>query len=151
MRFQKGQSIVEFALILPLFLLLFLGIVYFASFFADYLTLSTIARNSAREAAVVSVTDESQLQEEYDKIRANYKDQSLPADMYEWDPTSTDCFSIKPDKTYENVVVEMNANLNKEGTLIGGAVDALMGDTSEKKLNLHITYTMYSEYKNNKK
>lgn len=153
MKFQKGQAIVEFALILPLFLLLFLGVVYLGSYFADYLTLSTIARNSAREAAVVSVKDETELQPAYDKVREHYKDQLLPSDMYTWDPTSKDKdFEIKPDSDYKNVVVEINATLNSDGIFLGGIIDALTNDADKgaSSLDIHIVYTMPSEFERNK-
>lgn len=52
MRKQKGQVIVEFALILPFFLLIMFGIIYSGMMFHDYSTLSNIARASAREAAI---------------------------------------------------------------------------------------------------
>ena len=54
MKKHKGQVIVEFALILPLFLLMLLGIVYSGMMFHDYITLSNIARSGAREAAITS-------------------------------------------------------------------------------------------------
>ena len=53
MRFQRGQSIVEFALVLPLFLLFTFSIIYFGCVFADYVALGTIARSSARAAVVL--------------------------------------------------------------------------------------------------
>lgn len=143
MKFQKGQSIVEFALILPLFLLLVLGIIYFGSIFADYLTLNSIARNSAREAAVVTVSQESQRQAAYNKVRDNYKNQTLPLDIYTWDPTSDADFSIKPDD--HNVVVTLHAALNDNGSMLANIVSGLAGDDTRQKLDLNITYTMYSE------
>ena len=59
MKKQKAQVLVEFALILPLFLLILLGIIYSGMLFHDYNTLSNIARSCAREAAVVGTLDES--------------------------------------------------------------------------------------------
>lgn len=152
MKFQKGQSIVEFSLILPLFLLFFLGIIYFGSYFSDYLTLSTIARNSAREAAVVSVIEENQLQPAYEEVRKHYATQILPSDMYKWDPKSTDYFKIKPDENYDNVVVEIKAGLNPDGIFLGDIIDKLTGntETGASKLDINITYTMPSEFKHNK-
>ena len=55
MRKHKGQAIVEFALVLPLFLLLMYGIIYSGMMFHDYSTLSNIARASAREAALTAL------------------------------------------------------------------------------------------------
>ena len=64
MKGQKGQSLVEFALVLPIFLLIILGVVYGGLAYADYLQYSTAVReaaraisvqeNSARRSAIVS-------------------------------------------------------------------------------------------------
>ena len=53
MKRQKGQDIVEFALLLPIFLLVLCGFIYCAFMFGDYQTVQGIVRNAAREAAVV--------------------------------------------------------------------------------------------------
>ena len=53
MKNNKGQSLVEFALILPLFLFLIFAIIYAGMLFHDYSALSSIARSAAREAAIV--------------------------------------------------------------------------------------------------
>ena len=53
MKRQKGQDIVEFALLLPIFLLVLCGIIYSGFMFGDYQTVQGIVRNAAREAAVV--------------------------------------------------------------------------------------------------
>ena len=53
---QKGQDIVEFALLFPVFMLILSGIIYVGFFFGDYMTLSNIARSAAREAAVTTTT-----------------------------------------------------------------------------------------------
>ena len=68
---QKGQSIIEFALVLPLFLLLVFGLFYIGMFFADYLTLSSIARSSAREAAVIQ--DINEINRFYPTVKAHYE------------------------------------------------------------------------------
>ena len=49
---QKGQSAVEFALIVPLFLILILGMIYGGFAYADYLQYSTAVREAARDIAV---------------------------------------------------------------------------------------------------
>ena len=53
MKKQKGQVIIEFALILPLFIFLLYGIIYCGMLFYDYISLSNIARSAARECAIV--------------------------------------------------------------------------------------------------
>ena len=66
MKKHKGQSVVEFALVLPLFLLIMFGVIYTGMLFHDYATLSNIARSSAREAAVSA-------KDEYGDIAAYYE------------------------------------------------------------------------------
>lgn len=87
MRRQAGQSIVEFALVLPLFLFLVFGIIYFGCFFADYITLSNAARSSAREAALVG--------SDYDTVKDYYKDNiKLITNIYTWSGED-DSFTIE--------------------------------------------------------
>ena len=54
MKKNKGQSLVEFALILPLFLFLVFAIIYCGMLFHDYSSLSSIARSAAREASIMT-------------------------------------------------------------------------------------------------
>ncbi len=54
MKKQRGQILIEFALILPLFLLMIFGIFYSGMLFYDYSTLSNVARSAARETAITS-------------------------------------------------------------------------------------------------
>jgi Flp pilus assembly protein TadG len=51
-RSESGQGIVEFALVLPLLLMLVLGIIQFGITFNNYLTLTDATRVGARKAAV---------------------------------------------------------------------------------------------------
>ena len=52
MKKDKGQSLVEFTLILPFFLLLVFAIIYGGMLFHDYSTVSNVARSIARERAI---------------------------------------------------------------------------------------------------
>lgn len=52
MKKQKGQSLVEFALVFPFFLLLILALIYSGMLFYDYSTLSSITRSAARYRAI---------------------------------------------------------------------------------------------------
>ena len=140
---QKGQSIIEFALVLPLFLLLVFGLFYIGMFFADYLTLSSIARSSAREAAIIPSKD--YYQDNYKKVRDKYKDEKLPMDIFDWQATSTEHFNINYDKDSHNVKVTMKADLNTRGSQLGNIVSRLAGGMKLAKID--ITYSMYSEYK----
>jgi Flp pilus assembly protein TadG len=51
-RRENGQTAVELALVLPIFLLLLLGIVQFGSLFRDYIALTDATRIGARQASV---------------------------------------------------------------------------------------------------
>lgn len=49
---KKGQSIVEMALILPLIIMLFMGMVEFSRIFGSYLLITHASREGARMAAI---------------------------------------------------------------------------------------------------
>lgn len=49
---QEGQAMVEFALVIPLLLLLIFGIIQFGILFNNYLTLTDAVRAGARQASV---------------------------------------------------------------------------------------------------
>ena len=87
MKNNKGQSLVEFALVIPFFLLLVFGIIYSGMLFHDYSTLSNLARSAGREAAIVSGT-------QYDEIEAFYLNQSknMLTTLY-----TTEEVSVKPE------------------------------------------------------
>ena len=144
-RLQKGQSIIEFALVLPLFLLLLLGLIYVGMFMADYLALSSVARSSAREASII--TDEKEINKHYPTVKNKYINYHLPIDIYEWN--SNDNLNINYIKKDNNVVVTINAKLNKDGSYLANIVNGL-SDSINSNFDLHITYTMYSEYKPSK-
>jgi Flp pilus assembly protein TadG len=55
----RGQSLVEFALALPILLLLLLGMVDFSRLLFTYISLANGAREMARVAAVTSVTSDA--------------------------------------------------------------------------------------------
>jgi len=52
MKSQKGQSLVETALVLPILIMLLFGIVDFGRVFHAYLTLDHAGREAARDAAI---------------------------------------------------------------------------------------------------
>lgn len=155
MRFQRGQSIVEFALVLPLFLLFTIPIIYFGCIFADYVAIGTIARSSARAAAVVQPQTEAQQAPDYTAIRKEYMGQKLPFDIYEWKPsTSDEDFKIVYEPSTDssqngNVTVTVKAKLQEQGfgKELAHIVNGLTGAQNIDELS--ITYTMYSEYKYN--
>lgn len=52
MRKQKGQSVVEFSVMMPLILLCMLGLIYGGFTYADYLQYNNAVRDAARDIAV---------------------------------------------------------------------------------------------------
>lgn len=57
---QKGQALVEFAIILPILLLLVMGILQFGMMLNSYLTIENVAREGARTGIIGSSDDEIQ-------------------------------------------------------------------------------------------
>ena len=74
MKMRKGQVIVEFAIILPLLLVIMYGIIYSGMMFHDYSTLSNVARSGAREAAITSEAPTGD-EKRYTSIENSYKEQ----------------------------------------------------------------------------
>ena len=72
MKKQRGQVIIEFALILPLFLLMIFGLIYSGMLFYDYSTLSNVARSAARETAIASADNNGNI--DTGKIIQHYYD-----------------------------------------------------------------------------
>ena len=114
MKKHKGQVIVEFALILPLLLLVLFGIIYSGMMFHDYITVTNIARASAREAAIsgTSVAVGSR----YGNIETSYSSQldSLMTGFYVKD---NDPIVVKQD-TSESVETTINMRLKVRGFFV---------------------------------
>ena len=58
MRKQRGQTLVEFALMAPMMFLLIFGMIYGGIMFVDYLNFNNEARTLARQIAVADTTAE---------------------------------------------------------------------------------------------
>lgn len=59
-RKEEGQTLVEFALVLPILVVVLFGIIQFGVAFHDYITLTDATRAGARKAAVSRFTPASQ-------------------------------------------------------------------------------------------
>lgn len=90
MRSEKGQSLVEFALVVPLLLVLLFGIIDFGRVFHVYLTLDHAGREAARAASIgkddltvktVAVNDASSINLTDDKISINPSPRSSGTDV----------------------------------------------------------------------
>ena len=143
MKFQKGQLLVEFAIVLPLFLLFMFSIIYFSMVFLDYMTLNTVARNSAREAAVANAAEYAN---DYEVVRSHYLNQELPVDLYDW-KNDFKIYYQEPKKNEEhgNIIVTIDAKFKDDTSWLPEIIDGLTDNKDSSKLDLHITCTMYSE------
>lgn len=156
---ERGQAMVEFAIIMPLFLLCFFCIAYGGLLFTDYLALSNTARSCAHYASTNVETD-SKGNRIFTKAvinAAQAKDRLFSKSIY-WNPSSNGSnnhyltISEKEleDNTGYDVKVTINADLKTSQSYLGGLVYNLMTLTSEsgnasKDLNdfIHIEYTMF--------
>ncbi|MGM9581105.1 MAG: TadE/TadG family type IV pilus assembly protein [Anaerovibrio sp.] len=144
LREQRAQGIVEFAVVLPLFLLLSMGVIYFGMAFSDYLTMSNTVRSIAHEASLKSTDDDYKA-----VIRNETRGVTLVSDIYVWQPdsvngTNNDFLSVTYDGTTHNVVVRARAQLSTESA-IANAVNNILGDSIGNAMR--ITYTMYTDRK----
>ena len=112
MKKQKGQALVEFALVLPLFLFLVFAIIYSGMFFHDYSTLSNIARSAARERAISgSGIDNETIKGYY--FKNNTFTPSLITGLYH--PADTNPFTIEGT---DNIVVTITMQLGDSSYLM---------------------------------
>ena len=116
MKKRKGQSVVEFALVLPLFLFILFGIIYSGMMFHDYAALSNIARASAREAAVSDTID-------YTNIKSYYTPQLSYLLTSFYKPAGSDPISIV--QIHDN---EKNRDIIKSTIIMQLSVDGFFVD-----------------------
>lgn len=132
----KGQSVVEFAIVLPLFLLFMFGIIYFGMAFADYMSLNDVARSCAREASQTSGSN-------YTEVYKKYSNNDLVAGLYKWDgKTSSDDFKIETKDKGKRVLVHIHATLDGKDSLVQ-TFKNLLGNQS--LFDINIDYSMYKE------
>ncbi len=100
MKKHKGQAVVEFALVLPLFLLVLFGIIYSGMLFYDYSVLSNLARSGAREAAIVQDVSNIPTIQTYYQGKLSNTDSPLITNLYS--PKASKEFVITPDPAGSN-------------------------------------------------
>lgn len=126
MKKQRGQVIVEFALILPLFLLMIFGLIYSGMLFHDYSTLSNVARSATREVALLSDTSNV---DKINEIKRYYYvansqggggrfTQGIITNLYV--PSASNAFTIVPNSGADgkDIVTTINMTLNVKFPLI---------------------------------
>ncbi|MFC4799980.1 TadE/TadG family type IV pilus assembly protein [Neobacillus sp. GCM10023253] len=119
MKSEKGQSLVEFALILPLLVLMLFGIIDFARIFHAYLTIDHAGREAAR-AASIGKDDTYIKQKAVDNgVSINLKDTNIAIS-----PTGAK-------KSGDNVTITINYPINFLTPLISNIVGSItLNDTT---------------------
>lgn len=150
-RRQRGQSMVEFAIVIPFFLVFIMGIAYFGAAISDYIALNNMARSCAREASLGGPTT-------YKNLQNKYLEKDLTAGLYEWGPQAyskgladINVNKILPEKTgdHGNVVVKIYSKIDMSQENAAAIFKRLLirwAGASPEVLTLNVTYTMYSEY-----
>lgn len=68
---QRGQTLVEFALMAPMMFLLIFAMIYGGVMFVDYMNLNNDARALARRIAVADTTTRAELMDKYSETSAD--------------------------------------------------------------------------------
>lgn len=146
MKRQKGQDIVEFALLLPIFLLVLCGIIYCGFMFGDYQTVQGIVRNAAREAAVVGRYTKSAdpLQpkiDNYQVIAAKYnqilKEQKVITHLYVPDAAGVQVVSTNEEnkKPENSVHAKLKLELTKSDVSFVNYIQNVVGMPTDYEVN----------------
>lgn len=150
-RGQRGQSMLEFGIVIPFFLVFIMGIAYFGAAISDYIALNNMARSCAREASLGGPKTYKNLQNEYLK-------KDLTANLYEWGPQAyskgladINVGKVPPKATgdHGNVVVTLKSKIDTSQENAATIFNRLLirwAGASRDVLTLNVTYTMYSEY-----
>lgn len=138
MKRQKGQDIVEFALLLPIFLLVLCGIIYCGFMFGDYQTVQGIVRNAAREAAVVghytpSADPSQKPTDNYEIIAAKYnkilKEQNVITHLYVPDAKGVQVYATNDnnEKPENSVHAKLKLELTKSDVSFVNYIQNVVG------------------------
>lgn len=138
MKRQKGQDIVEFALLLPIFLLVLCGIIYCGFMFGDYQTVQGIVRNAAREAAVVghytpSADPSQKPTDNYEIIAAKYnkilKEQNVITHLYVPDADGVQVYATNDnnEKPENSVHAKLKLELTKSDVSFVNYIQNVVG------------------------
>ena len=102
---QKGQALVEFALIIPLFFMMCFAMIYGGMLFMDYLQFNNAARGVARAISVAEESNRSTLKDDFESHSGSYYNQLTK--LYTATP------NVVPES--DKVTVTINLTLNEEG------------------------------------
>lgn len=145
---KKGQSILEFAIVLPFLIMIVLGIMYAGFIYSDYEAINDLARSAARDASVMTAesfnravdsTDARQGTVGFSELEARYESITLPNNLY-----VLDSVDIVYEDANQRVVVTVTARLNPDSGSLRGAFSAYLGEASILN-NMTVVYRMHCE------
>lgn len=148
MCWQKGQSIVEFAIVLPFLILIVLGIMYSGFIYSDYEAINDLARMAARDAAVmtaeeyntaVDATDAGAGRVGFSALEEQYEGFALPNNLY-----LLENVGIEYEAANQRVVVTVTATMNPDTGSLSGAFSNVLGADSVLR-TLTVQYRMHCE------
>lgn len=122
---KEGQTIVEFAIIFPLFMFIFIGFVYMGMVFHDYLAITYFTREAAR-SSVVGTTKAAITTDATTNHRLSL------TNLYTVDLTSTADFDIVQKKDdnlggdFVTVTVTARKNTDRSLAIIDGCLPATL-------------------------
>ena len=108
---QKGQSVVEFALVIPLFLILIMGMIYGAFAYADYMQCTTSVREAARNIAMQKDAQKRE-QKKAALLNKSYTPALYKAKLYTENYTARVQEGDEINTGYVEVEVRMNRKVN---------------------------------------
>ena len=108
---QKGQSVVEFALVIPLFLILIMGMIYGAFAYADYMQCTTSVREAARNIAMQKDAQKRE-QKKAALLNKSYTPALYKAKLYTENYTARVQEGDEINTGYVEVEVTMNRKVN---------------------------------------
>ena len=108
---QKGQSVVEFALVIPLFLILIMGMIYGAFAYADYMQCTTSVREAARNIAMQKDAQKRE-QKKAALLNKSYTPALYKAKLYTENYTARVQEGDEINTGYVEVKVTMNRKVN---------------------------------------
>jgi Flp pilus assembly pilin Flp len=138
-RSERGAELIEFALVLPIMLLVFAGIVDFALMFQRFLTISNAAREGARIAVLPGYTQVDVANRVTQYVREGIGDDSVtPTTVLT--PVTIDPPGATPPFPAAQVVVSMTHTY-----LFMGPVSGMLGGGSWSSITLAARSTMRIE------
>lgn len=139
MKRQKGQDIVEFAILVPLFFLILIAMCAFGMFFSDYITFNNVARSVAREAVVREPGDS------WDNVKTrNFNEYKTAGNLYKLTNENNITIEQTTVDGSPSVTVTVQAPMKTQGVFFSNLSWAGLLQGSDLK-TMRATYTMYDE------